>query len=682
LAASIPADQHVVFFPIFSAAVLTADEAQRQGTPILHLAEPRSEDARTAERYQRQLGLSLTGLGRLLGPKVAKSVALTGSDPYFRTGTDVAVLFETDSPTLLENLLMTQISLAAAKEPQAKLEQGEIDSLTYRGFCSPDRSVCSYVARLDWAVVVTNSLYQLQRLADVFDKTSPSIASLPEYVFFRDRYRRGDSEETALVFLSDATIRRWCGPRWRIATSRQTRDLAVLAELQAANLDRLVKKTAQPGPIYTDFATADIGELTLDAKGVHSSVQGALEFMTPIGEIPLRKVTRAEADAYKSWRDGYQRNWRWAFDPIALRLTLRQDRLAGDLTVMPLIAGSEYREFLSISREGKFAADAGDPHDALIHFILAINPKSPMFGQAENFLSTMSQGVSLGWLGSSVAFYADDDPVWQEVAKIPLDKLERSLGEQIPRLPLAVRFEVSNGFRLAAFLAGARAFIEQTAPGMVGWESLSYKDQPYVKISPTERAKGQQKELENVTICYSASGDALLVTLNENLLKRAIDRQLARTAETKDKPAPPATEKPWLGSNVGLQVDRKALELVSHLSRNEYEATMQARAWANLPILNEWKRLYPDQDPVELHERVWQIRLICPGGGRYVWNETFQTMESTVYGHPGEPKNGPVAPPLLTEFAHGSFGLTFENQGLRARVSLERAKEDAQPKKE
>ena len=45
LAASIPADQHVVFFPTFSAAVLTADEAERQGTPILHLAEPRSEDA-------------------------------------------------------------------------------------------------------------------------------------------------------------------------------------------------------------------------------------------------------------------------------------------------------------------------------------------------------------------------------------------------------------------------------------------------------------------------------------------------------------------------------------------------------------------------------------------------------------------------------------------------------------
>ena len=133
---------------------------------------------------------------------------------------------------------------------------------------------------------------------------------------------------------------------------------------------------------------------------------------------------------------------------------------------------------------------------------------------------------------------------------------------------------------------------------------------------------------------------------------------------------------------MGLQVDRKALELVSHLSRDEYELAMQARAWGNLPILNQWKRMYPDQDPVELHERVWQIRLICPGGGRYVWNEKFQTMESTVYGHPGEPKSGPAAPPALTEFANGSFGLTFENQGLRARVSLERAADSGKAKTE
>jgi len=130
---------------------------------------------------------------------------------------------------------------------------------------------------------------------------------------------------------------------------------------------------------------------------------------------------------------------------------------------------------------------------------------------------------------------------------------------------------------------------------------------------------------------------------------------------------------PWLGSNVGLQVQSGFLDVVNHIARDQYEQTMQLEAWANIPILNEWKRRFPDRDPVAIHRQVWQVELVCPGGGKYVWNEKWKTMESTVYGHPGEPKNGPAAPPVLSSFRDGNFGLTFEEQGLRARAVLRRA---------
>jgi hypothetical protein len=73
-----------------------------------------------------------------------------------------------------------------------------------------------------------------------------------------------------------------------------------------------------------------------------------------------------------------------------------------------------------------------------------------------------------------------------------------------------------------------------------------------------------------------------------------------------------------------------------------------------------------------LHEQFWQVRLLCPGGGQYVWNEHWKTMESTVYGSPAEPRTGPVGPDLLRSIERGNFGLTFEEQGLRARVELAR----------
>lgn len=689
LAAYVPADQHVIFFQSFATAVETADQAELQGTPVLHLAEPRSEDAMTAKRYQRQLGLSLSGLGRLLGPSVVRSVALTGSDLSFRTGTDVAVLFETHNPSVLEGMLLAQVKMSSSKTPDVKDETGEMNGLKYHGFRSPDRAVSSYVARIDNAVVVTNSLEQLKRLADAAQKKTPAIASLPEYVFFRNRYKLGDAEETGFVFLSDATIRRWCGPRWRIATSRQSRDLAVLTELQAANLDALVKKTVEPGTIYTNFATADIGKLSLDAAGVHSSVQGSLDFMTPIVEIPLDKVTQAEAAAYKQWRDGYQRNWSWAFDPIGIRLTLQPKKLAADVTVMPLILASQYNTgFWAATKDGKIAPNAGDPHDALLQIILAIDVKSPQFRQAENFISTMSNGITFGWIGRYVTTYFDDDPIWAELAKKAAEKgknFDHTLWENFHRLPFAVQIDVSNGFKLTAFLAAARTWVEQSSPGMTTWETLKYKDQPYVKVTPTDRARGDRKEMENLAIYYLASGDAFLITPHEGLLKRAIDRQLVRQAAKSDKKSADAAPagnakaaaKTWLGENVAVQADRKALELglglFDTMNRDQRQSAMQVRSWSNLPILNEWKRLYPDLDPVEVHERIWKIRLICPGGGKYVWSEKYRTMESTAYGHPADPKVGPVVVPVLSDFSTTSCGLTFEQDGLRARVSLERS---------
>jgi hypothetical protein len=76
-----------------------------------------------------------------------------------------------------------------------------------------------------------------------------------------------------------------------------------------------------------------------------------------------------------------------------------------------------------------------------------------------------------------------------------------------------------------------------------------------------------------------------------------------------------------------------------------------------------------------VHEEFWQARLECPGGGKYVWNDQWETMESTIYGHPGQPKVGAGLPPLLGEIDLGNFGLTFEAQGLRARIELDRQKQ-------
>ncbi len=67
LASDIPADQHAVFFPSFAAVTKFVDETQGRSTDVFKFVTPKSEDANLLGRYERQLGLSLSSLGRALG---------------------------------------------------------------------------------------------------------------------------------------------------------------------------------------------------------------------------------------------------------------------------------------------------------------------------------------------------------------------------------------------------------------------------------------------------------------------------------------------------------------------------------------------------------------------------------------------------------------------------------------
>ncbi len=681
LASSIPADQHVIFFPSFEAAVSVADESEAYGLPVLRVMEPQAENARTRERYERQLCVSINGLARLIGPTVIGSMALTGSDPYYRVGTDVAVVFAPKDAAKLHALLLAQITAAMGSDPAIQKFNGELAGMKYTGARNGDRSVCSYLATVGKTIVVTNSLAQLERLIDVHTGKAAAISSLPEYSFFRTRYARDGSDEAAFVFLSDATIRRWCGPRWRIATSRRTRDAAVLAELQASSLDALASGGVQAGPIQSNLPLSQVGELRMSPLGVVSSVQNTLEFMTPIAELPLEKVTMAEAEAYRQWRDRYQQNWRQYFDPIGLRLAIQDKRLAVDLTVMPLILGTEYRQAIEVGQGATIEPLAGDPHEALLHAVMAVNVDSPQMQEAAGFASMIAPRIgmnALAWLGKSVAIYADDDPVWSEWANTSDDDKERFLRENLHRLPVALHVAVKDSLKLAVFLTALRAFAEQTAPGLTAWESLTHNGQPYVRISATEEGQAEMGQVANLAVHYAAAGDALVVTLNAEVLKRALDRRAARKGGAGGK-QPPATHgqgtaKPWLGSSLALRASASAFGHFAKLSGEAWQRTLRVRSWGNIPILNEWKRRYPNQDPIKLHEKFWHTRLICPGGGTYVWNDQLQTMESTVYGSPAAPKEGPAKLPLLDEFSFGDFGVTFQDDGLRARTELVRPK--------
>jgi hypothetical protein len=346
---------------------------------------------------------------------------------------------------------------------------------------------------------------------------------------------------------------------------------------------------------------------------------------------------------------------------------MNQRQLPAEVTVMPLIANTDYRQYMALTRGASIAPDAGDRHaEALAHLTLSINSKSEILKPAGEMLGSVNSTLRanpFGWLGQSISLYADKDPFWDELIRAGSGV---SFGESnYHRLPVALHCDVKSALGVTVFLGALRAYLEQTAPKMTVWESAEYNGQPYTRVSSADRAG--LGDFSKVAVYYAVTPKSLVLTLNEPLLKRALDRQAAR-----EKGTEVAASKPWLGTNICLQVEPQFLRAMEPIFHDKYENAQQLLSWNNLLILNEWKRLFPARDPVQLHEQYWQTRLVCPGGGTYVWNEKWHTMESTVYGHPGEPKSGPTNNLPLARFNGANFGLNFESQGLSASVALER----------
>ncbi|WP_165227710.1 hypothetical protein [Aquisphaera insulae] len=681
LARAIPADQHALFIANLDAADNLLRLLRDRAFPLLGTAGRADEALPVQQRYERQLGVTVDEIllfqKKVAGDRAIRSLAISGSDPYLATGTDLALIFEVTDPSALVDFLKGRIEAAGRHvDPAVHIVEEVCEGGKVRVARSSDRSLSAFLASWDDLVLLTNSRWQVQQVGKTIAGKLPRLADAPEYTFFRDRYPRGGEDENGLIVLTDAAIRRWCGPKWRIGSSRRLRAAGRLVSLQANHMAEIAGDTAKGLPLQANRAShaIDLGGLSLTRGGVLSQVYGTLANPTPIADLPLEEATAEEAAGYKLWRDGYQRNLRQYFDPIAIRLGGRPDRsIAMDLSVMPLIASSEYREFIDLVGASKIGPGDGDPHpSSLLHGILAIDIKAAIaqnMGNDVTRLTQMPPQIALGWIGASVSLFLDDDPTWRESLGTP-PSLERAI-EHPEKIPAGLQIASTDGTKLALFLAAARAYLDQSAPGMLNFEVRKHGQRDYVHVGMKDGAGGGPAS--GMTLYYAATPRALVISPVEKVVLRFLDRLDAKSAGNEPKPSPTGPEPAWLGESLALKLDPAVIPILSTLGSPTILERLRLQSWANLPILNEYHRLFPDRDPLLLHETLWGTRLTCPGGGRYVWNDTWKTMESTAFGCPAAPRTE-QASGLATasrDLKSLRFGLTFEDQGLRARVAID-----------
>lgn len=662
LAHLIPEDQYAVFLPNFASALKLIDQGQSLAKPMVQWFEPASRRTDVADFYQHQLGLPINFVTRQLGGQLIDEIALTGSDPYFRTGTDLAVLLKSNSATTLHASLKTQIVTSAIQDDLTQ-STIRIAGRTVFANVTTDRRISSYLVRVDDTVIVSNSLAQVERILSTADEETASMGVLDEYKFFRQRYQKNNRDETALVIVTDAAIRKWCGPKWRISASRRTLARAVLADQTAVHLESLLDGDSPQSAIEPDASVYDAGRMTLTSRAVVSDTFGTMQFQTPILEMDLRTATKSEVDRYGVWRNRYQRRWRGTFDPIAIQVSMDDQSLAADLSVLPLILGSDYRTFQDMVGENRLPAETLAPTDAMFSFESALDFDARQWSFARSIIAGNIEFDPFSWIDDGMVLYAMPNKAWDK-RLANRDPWDLSGDDVLMDLPIAIHLPSKNNFKMTAFVVAVRAMIDQFAPNMIQWTNTKVDGTTYVSGQPRGSTPlGNADELPGIH--YVTTPQGWTISFNQDVIRSAI--------KSKAKPREKDPSTPKSGPQLRFKATGQALKKSAQANPNNGVRRMCELAWNNIPILNELRHRYPDRDPIAVYSQVFDQQLIDPAGGQYVWNESLQTYESTLYGHHLAPKAGPAISPEIGAEDTVRTELTFQDNGLRAKLRWNRA---------
>ena len=668
LSGLVPFDQHGFYFREFTGMLDLFDRLDGYGTKALMMSGEDGVDYRVRARYERQLCIGGDVFSRLVGPSVIKSVAVTGSDLYFKGGTDIAVLFEGFGGERLSQALRARRGLGGNAEG-AEQVSGKVGGVEYEGLVSGDREVCSYQIRLGDVVVVSNSLAQLERIVKVKQGKIKGMDSGDDYRFFRKKYVMGGEGEAGFFVLPDEAIRRWCGPRWRIGQARRAQ---AYRRLVGENFGRMMTNH-ELWEMGNEYGDGDFNKLPLlgRRKHVEGGVDyGSVTFLTPVIELGIDEVTMQEKKGYERWRVGFESGWRGVFDPIAVRLGFEGKVMKGAVSVMPVKGEAEgmlnTQMLMNFFKEGELRGSVGDPHvGTLMHIGLALGENSFFRSFAENMMVREGGGKlsvkSFDWIGDGVSVYADsDDSFWEELEKIDHFKEKTRRIKEFQDLPIGLTFEVKNHVKLGLFLAGAKAVMGDVSGDHMDFKEMTYRGKGYTRL---------WHRREDRYFLHYYIGDGLLTfSLNERVIKRAIDRDLMKAGGKQVV----GGDRKWLGKHVGAYFDAKGMVKINAMMSQMGVSGQRETSFANLPILNEWKRLYPGRDPVAVHEDVFGVKLSCPGGKGYVWNEKYQTMESAVFGNWYAFKEVKMlVGGALDGFGGMQFGMEFKDDSLHTRFELE-----------
>ncbi|PKL32700.1 MAG: hypothetical protein CVV45_11380 [Spirochaetae bacterium HGW-Spirochaetae-10] len=359
LAGSVPFDMYYLHVADPGAVSHVFQNLKDHIGPIIEKNFPSNVDEHIQRRLLDQLGLRLIPENEKYYGLIIEEMAIVGSDLYFKTGTDVTILYRLKRPDAFASTLKSYRDHFQTTR-NARVKEVIIDGIRADHLFTEDGSIRSYFFVLsDGTAVLSNSLNASRVIIATARKRRPAMADQDEYRYMRSVYPFEKSTEKVFLYLSDPFIRNLNSPATRIKEARRIMEMRRMARLELYRVfhfqmhGRLSKTLSDLKEEFTEEELALFKDLIVDGEtfAVYSRTYGRMGTMRPnIDDVSLTQqygmpvqgmITEKEADGYRQFIAEYNRYWRTYFDPIGIRVT--KDRgLKIETCILPLIDSSIY----------------------------------------------------------------------------------------------------------------------------------------------------------------------------------------------------------------------------------------------------------------------------------------------------------------------------------------------------
>jgi hypothetical protein len=546
LAQGTPAEFYCLRARTLGALLDALDQVAVWGEPAARVMGGRSEDRRLVERYETELGIRRGPLTRALGAQVIDQVAVVGSDPYWREGTDVTLLFQVKVPAAFQLAMSSALHDRSEGHGELARRTEVRQGVEVEVAKSADGRVRTQRAHIGDVWLVSNSGGALDRVLEALRGKRPRLADEPDvrYLLARDAGERDD----LLLLLGERFVNTVVGPSQKIGEARRQVALAELSTAGYASLLLGWLRGRSPTSVdellrakllsKSELAHADGRPIDWQPGRAAHSAWGSPEALVPLIDLPpVDRVSPSERQAYTYFANDYERAWSEYIDPIAVRAAVdrRVGRLALTMRVLPISNDGDMRRLRELSGTANVVSPGVSSG---FRAVVGLGRDAMLRRHASDAGHLLGHQFSVDWLGS-----------WVMVGVMDSNRLAvgvralRRLDVEIPRkekdlaadgdldelsrledLPLYAAISI----RSRAMAAAALLALRQATKDLVSWEPRGeWRGVSIGSVNPSESGHRHRRPSAKGPYLYYALGDkALYVSFNQRTLERLIDDDL------------------------------------------------------------------------------------------------------------------------------------------------------------